>query len=974
MKNYKNQGKKGKQPQKRKSWNGLLIAASSLALVIGMNSPVAVSYAQAQQAEEETKLEEIIVTGSRIRRSNSESSTPITTINSDQIMSGGEVSLYEVLQDSPAFGLGTNNGNTARNSSSLGSQFLNLRNLGQARTLVLLNGRRHVPANNGGGSFDISSVPASLVERVETITGGASAVYGSEAISGVVNIILKKDFEGIALDTQYGITGKGDGQQFKASVLVGGNFDDDKGNGVLHISYSDTGGIFNKDRERTATLGRLVSNPADTGSDDGIPSLIYRHDNGRSTRTIGGTYRVGSLSLDGSNDLIIDQTSGQLRAFNNPGDRFRFGDGHLAVDQRTIDAYAQVHYNVFDDATVFFEASFSNTLSLRTIEAANETFNISVTNPHIPQALRGAINAQNLLRDPADPLTTIRIARNFEEFGNRDSTHERTLFRVALGLEGDISESWHYDAYYQYGRVHAKNENLGRFRLDHLAAALSPENCTAFNDAQIQSQAARCPGAINLFSPGSISKEHIKFLGYEDVRTRVIEQHVAAANITGSIAELPAGSLSVAMGVEYRTEFSLDQPSAIIQDGQSTSNLSPSTRGSFNVSEIYGEVAVPLLQTDSTFMKYLEFEGAVRYSKFSSVGGLVSWKAGLSWLPHDDLRVRAVFSRAFRAPNVAELFRGASESFNSVSDPCNGGGAALGSVVAANCAAQGIATSYSQAEARLRNVISGNLDLKEERSDTYTVGFVYIPSSDALEGMTLSVDWFNISVKDAIQTAGASTILDLCYKTAGLTDPRCSQIDRAADGEITEIRRGQINSGFLETSGIDVELGYSTSLEELGLSSNSEGMLDFRVNYTYLSKYESQDFPGSKTALLAGATVNPKHRFNFRTSYSTEGWSVSWLVNYIGSVQLDPDQRLLDGTIEAGRGVEEIEGYRVSAKVYNNVVASYDINETINIRLGINNLFNVKLPLVSFNGRQNTRPGFYDYKGRYFFIGMNVKM
>ncbi len=906
----------------------------------------------------------MVITGSRIPRVNTISSTPVTTISSEEISISGSLSLLESIYSSPAFGSARDNSNTARSSRNLGAQQVDLRDLGPQRTLVLVNGRRYAPAGVDG-IVDTSAIPAALVDRVETITGGASAVYGSEAISGVVNIILKEQFEGVELNSHYGATSEGDGEQYRFNLTTGGNFSDYKGNAYVHLDFSETKGIINKDRAISATTGALVDNPDDSGPTDGIPEKKWEPDFGRSTIIPQGNYRIPGVGT-----RVIDPTTGQLRAFETPEDRYRFDEGHLAVPLKTINAFAKANYSLNDQFELFSELSFSRTQSFRIIESAGENVsNIPVTNPNIPQVVLNAIASGN---DPG--ATELGVRRRFTEFGPRSSSFERSAIRVAFGLAGHLTESWQYDTYYQYGRYTAINENFGRMRLDHLAASLSPENCDNFNSVQIQSQAARCPGSIDLFSENSINQDFIDFLGYQDIRTGLSQQQVWAANLTGEVLKMPAGPLNVALGLESRREKNDDIPSSIIQAGQSTSNLAPETKGQFDVKEVYAEAIIPLIDSDMTLMKGLELEVSFRHSDFSTVGNLTSWNAGLSWHPFDSLRVRGMQANAHRAPNIDELFRGPNEAFSAAADPCNQGGTA--GVVATNCASQGIDNTFVQPEARIRNVTAGNINLSEEKSETTTLGFVYTPSEEsAFYKLTLSADWFDIAIEEAITTPGLQTILDLCYTSANLSDPACQLITRAPDGEITEILRAALNTGFIELSGVDIAAQYQFGLDEIGFGKGEYGAISAQLNYTYLDQYDEESFPGSDIIHYAGTLSRPQNRYVLSTNYQLDDWRFNWTIKYLGNVRVDPDRSDGEtGEFIAGRGLEDIEGYKIPAVSYSNVAVEYFLNDNVQFKSGITNLFDQELPLVVIGGRQNTQAGFYDFRGRAFYTGITINL
>ena len=972
--------------------------------------------AYAQNADtEDMALEEVVVTGSRIVSPSISSVSPVHVIGAELIAQSGVTNIQELLLESPQFGVpGLSRSNSAFLTSGTGAATVDLRDLGSDRTLVLFNGRRVVAGLPGSATVDLNIIPTQFIERVDVLTGGASSLYGSDAVAGVVNFIFKRDFEGIEATGQYGVTQEGDDEGYQLNVTAGGNFADGKGNMMMHLGYSNQDGTLSRERANTQLDDfdefQFTGDPADYGTPH-EPFLSSYPTQGRFTS--GGT------------TFTFDPTSGALRpCFSTNGGTAPASCGEFAgqaigpdgfnrQNYRTITVpvqryvfAARGHYELSDDIDFFAEGTYANTRSSREIEpfalaSSNiypstggatpiETFvnGVATANPFVPTAIFDAATDTD-----GDGLKDIGFVRRLLEFGTRNGSVNRNTFRFATGFEGTLADNrFNWDVSYVYGRTTESQQSNGQVNVLNFASALASitdvddlDNDGSVTDAICSSADARQFGCvpINIFGTGSIDQAAINYIAADQTLESRISQQVVAANISGMLFDLPAGPLGLAIGGEYRKESSSENNDALTNAGLNAGNALPDTAGSFNVKEIYAELNIPLL-ADMPMVESLNLRAAGRLSDYSTVGTVYTYSLGMDWSPIEDIRFRATYARSVRAPNVGELYTGPSQTFPAgLVDPCTGIGATGGgtagdncradATVAANIAANGTFTITQGDRQGISGYNSGNPNLFEEKSNSYTAGVVITPKSiEALRAFTVTIDYFNIDIEDAIVAPPRQFILDQCY--GGGDQSFCSLITRRnlatasnSVGSLSYINAPQVNAGSLKSEGVDVTVRH---LWELDGTFGIPGTLNSAITYTrYLQGYQIS-IPGADKDPFVGEIGDPKNRFTANMTYSNETFDIGFTGTYLGTSYED-DQFLASFDLAP-------DAIKIGAEFYLDMNATYRLNDNVSMFVGIDNLMNNKAPnILSGSGFNttgtDTAADVYDVLGRRFFFGARVK-
>jgi outer membrane receptor protein involved in Fe transport len=897
-----------------------------------------------EEVQEET-TERISVTGSRIKQNSAQMATPTTVIDAATIAQFGVKNIGELMNKLPALMDGISGGNTNHqnggNTNNAGLELANLRGLGTNRTLVLIDGRRQVAGSAGTASVDMSTIPTSMVERLEIITGGASAIYGADAVTGVVNFIMKKDFEGFEFEASYGESSEGDGEKEDLSLTWGKNFS--KGNFAINASYSDQGEIAIADRAYANV------NPAFTNhqgmpvlhvdqrfqalSEEGlfyVPNSDYIFDGTHEapwggnlpqlpiTQVSGPFYPIfadspiNPFGPSGYDTYTVDRNTGQTRDFISGqncntvpcdgGDGFRTSETStlLAPSERFL-VNMRGSYYLNNDHQIFAEAKYSKVESAASGQASvfhDDNFGplipMNINNPFTPQLIKDALAASN---HTEAALAVVGL-------GIRSSTSRETT-QFMFGGNGELGD-YGYDFYIQYGETKGDIDNqdllLSKYyqALDviddgngNAICRDSSGGCVAFNPINnLASSAAQDFVSVNLHTE------------------ETVEQFVANFVINGELLELDSGTVDFALGIEYRDESAKSTPDALTQTTQklpdgtvvgtaqvgTTSGVNiesysylAETDGSFDVAEIFGEVLIPLVE-GVTGIESLDLELAARYSDHSVTGGDVTWKSGLNWTITEQVRLRSTYSHAVRAPNINELFSPEQVGAVDMVDACDSGRLDEGvnpTNRAANCLALGIPADFnSSAEFGTRGVKSnGNENLEPETADTLTIGLVFNP----MDELSIAIDYWDISIDDAITTYSASDVLSNCVDSSALNSKYCDLVTRDANNQIISVATQSINVANFASSGTDVDVNY-----HLGLSSYGE--INFNLKATYLDERQFQtniEFPDDidEQADRAGT---PKVRGLFSTVYTMDNFTASWTMNYVGSSDFNnvatPDQ------------------------------------------------------------------------------------
>ncbi|WP_228243009.1 TonB-dependent receptor domain-containing protein [Porphyrobacter sp. GA68] len=937
---------------------------------------------------------EIVVTGSLIRNPNIEASAPVTTIGEAEIelqqVNVAEELLREIPGVVPSIGSQVNNGNG-------GASFVNLRGLGTNRNLVLLDGRRIVPANIGG-AVDLNNIPLALLERADVLTGGASTTYGADAVAGVVNFITKRNFAGIDIGLSQQITERGDGATFRGDLTIGANFDDGRGNAVLSVGYQNTNPVFQGDRDFSRFNVDSVTGNAG-GSGTSVPTRV----------AIPGT---GTRVLD--NGVFRPATAAD--AFNfNPFNIFQ-------TPFERFNVYGAANYEITSGIEVYARGLFSkNTVS--TIIAPSGAFGspltFAVANPFLSDAAANTlclasgrtqavctaartatptiVNAagQTVANPDFVELTNV-VQRRFVEGGGRVSEYTTTLFDTVIGVRGDLTDNIGFDLFGSYG----ESENIQRQRNNGLLSRLRQAvNAVRGPDGTIvcRNPANGCV-PLNIFGgAGSITPEAFGFINASASGSNISSLATVRGVISGDIgftSPFATEAFGFAIGGEYR-DYSAGRSSDIAQQtpGEVLGNgaASPDILNGYNVREAFVEVIAPLI-VDRPFFHSLQLELGGRVSDYSSTGTSYTYKIGGSWEPVPSLKIRGGYNRATRSPNVAELFDPLRTGLdNSAVDPCQLALPTLNANLRAVCLAQGatpaqIGLIQPPSAGQINITFGGNPDLDVEKADTYTAGVVFQPVF--VPGLTISADYYNIKVVDAITSPTIGDVFFRCFGAPSFsattpvdpgagaaTNPACTGIRRnpltgGIDGDVA-ITPGLplplTNQGIIRSSGVDLIANYQRDLGFAGLA------LSFAGNWTDKSQF--QPTPLSDNVECVGqygldcTSPLPEFSFSQRTTLTFDRVSVSLLWRFIDDLRVQDDS--------AGDFQPRFE--RIDEKHYFDLSTRFELTDDANLVFSVFNLFDKQPPIVgstigstAFNSG-NTYPSTYDPLGRRYAVGINLQ-
>jgi iron complex outermembrane receptor protein len=926
---------------------------------------LAMTCATVQAAEE--PIAEIVVTGSRIARPDIEASTPVQVLSSQAIDMQGSQNVADIIAELPAVGTpGLSRTNSNFLTSSNGVSTVNLRNMEDQRTLVLINGRRVVAGVGGTSIVDVNNIPTDLIESVQVLTGGASAVYGSEAVAGVVNFILKDDYEGLNFRAQTGASAEGDSERHMFSVTGGLNIGD-RGNITGNVQYDRDFGLRSRNREISAN-----DNPARSG----FPPQ--------------GRFPLDSDWTFGPDNVLKPTFVTAQDGFNRNAERY------IAVPLERTLVTVLGNYQLTDRVKFFAEGSYSKMESNSSLEPlATDNSDavlpdgtvlpgLSRDNPFIPAPILAEMDA--IAADTGEEVFLPMIKRMNGVF-DRSNQNDRDFYRGVVGFSGDFGNDWHWDTYYNRSQTKEATASETALR-DRYFFALDAIRDPATGQAVCRDAAARAAGCapFNPFGFNSVSQEAADYItagGIKDTYDAKVDQEVIAANITGPVFDLPAGSVKIAAGVEYREEKSEEIYSLETQAGNTMGNALSNTFGKYDVKEAYVETVVPLL-SDAPFARSWDFEAAYRFGDYSTVGSVDSWKLGTTWAPTDDVRFRAVYSVATRAPNIGELFAGPNQTFETVPDPCVDAVTEAGAVGDFCRSIPGIAQQLATTggfeytlgdEQSMEGRNLSNPDVKEEEAKTWTVGVVLTPQ--AFRNFTVSVDWFQIKINDAIKLVSRDFILSSCVNSLG-TDPLCSRITREnvgtprprTPGTVFSIDTLPLNAASIETSGVDVALGYA-------LEFGSAQRLGVTLAYTYLDKLTLQQNatlpPENEKGQLDGPGrlgAGFEHRANLGLNYSWDRFSASWRMNYLSAIK---------DTLDENGPTVPPEVNDIGSTIYHDITARYELgaDREYAVYAGVDNAFDKKPPVLGQNAQSEitgteTAADTFDPFGRMWYAGVEV--
>lgn len=956
-------------------------------------------------AQDQIQIEEIVVTGSRIARADYVANSPITTVSAEAFANTGSLTPEALLNQLPQVVPDVTT--TSNNPSAGGQARVNLRGLGANRNLVLVNGRRPTPSGSAG-IVDVNTIPSALVERVEVVSGGASAVYGADAVAGVVNFILKRDFEGAEADAQYGISDRGDAEEYAGTLTVGGNFADGRGNVAVSVNYAKRAQMGKGARSYSAQATSTTSFfPASTYVPVGTNAPTQA-----AVDALFGSYGVGAglVSRTGTFSFNADKTlfavGNSSAAFDVQNYRGEIDDtvaqnffpdfysfnfepqNNLILPLERMSVNSVAHYKLTDAIEVYAQTSFTNynattalasspapTTSNITNPAAGAFFTVPVTNPFLPADLR-ALLATRTGDSTALPGTgadeDFLMRTRFTGLGPRVSTYTNNVYQVLGGFRGQLENGWNWDIYGAHGRVDLTERQDGNASVSAVERLLDAAD----------GGASLCEGGLNIFGTQNISDECAAYIGVTAKNTTTIKHDVAEFTLSGDFDDmftLPAGSVGFAVGGLYWKQSFEFVPDSVLATGDVAGfNAQQPLAGSVDNKDLYAEILIPIL-SDLPGVRAFNITGGYRYSDHSAASTFSSYKIESDWTIVDQLRLRGGYQRAVRAPNINELFAPQDDDNPQGTDPCAFDSAARTGPNAAQvrqlCQATGIAPAvidtYTQMNSQFSALTGGNPNLSEETADTFTVGAVITSPFDspAFDRFSLSVDYYNIKIKDAIGQIDAPTTVNRCYDAAynpdfSASNPYCTAFIRDATGAPDEIQQYVRNLSTIKTAGVDVQVDYGFELP------NDMGDLSFNLLVSWLDKYDEQIAPGDAFERYAGSIGDeigdalPEWKGTLMTTYSQDSFAVSLRTRYIDKMDHRYNRNGIDPTgSEPG----------VKATWYFDLLGRLNVTDGVTLRAGVNNLFDQQPRLYPSNVQAGTDPSVYDVVGRRFFVGMNAR-
>jgi iron complex outermembrane receptor protein len=913
-------------------------------------------------ASEPAQGAEIVVTGSRIRRDPLSQDAPVVYVDQDDIAKTGLNSINDVLQRLPSAGGGfnskfNNSGNFGNppdgGGVGAGAAEIDLRYLGSKRTLVLVDGLRFVNATSASGvpgSVDLNAIPESMIERVEVLQDGASAIYGSDAIAGVVNIITKKSQKGLNAVAQLG--GYDDGDGFSQNYQISwGNGDDGPLQFVVGGNYVKQSSISSADRDISLFPAPYATSCLEGGCSSGTPLGRF----------------IVFPSVDAREDLTLIQalppgvtpTPADYRAWAGNADRFNFAPyNFIQTPLERYGVFANFRYEVADDINFSAKGMWNERKSKNQAaplplfvgpDAGNgnllDTISIDATNQFNPWGvtLRGD-----------DPLTLANeqnyafIGRRVVEGGPRRYNQTVDTWYGTATLDGKFGmfgRDWFWDINGVYGHNKAKQTMFGNINAANLQLALGPD--------------ANCTGAcvpFNIFGgEGSITQAMLDYVGFVQNDSSKQELWSFSANMSGGLMDLPGGELGLAVGYEHRDYSGRFDPDPVVAAGLGSDIPALPTKGGYNVDELYAELRAPLF-ADRPGLQLLELDGAVRFSDYSSTGSTTTFKGGINWKPIVDLRLRGSYSEGFRAPTIGELFGTPSRFDQEINDPCSADQNPTGQI-AANCAAQGVPVGYQQNNPQISVITGGNADLDAESSKGWVLGAVYSPAY--IPRFSIEANYYNIKVKGAIQAINANTTLQSCVIN---NDPvACAKVTRTATGQVANIQGLLENIASIKTEGLDLNLAYRT--DETGI-----GKFGFTWNNTFLFNYDIfvPSVDGTTKISREGTEQgSPDQAFPEWKATGILDWDMA---NFGASLT----GRYIKSVTES-----EAADNKLGSRFYVDLQfrwQSPSFADKFGFALGVNNLFDKDPPGCISCGINNFDPTTYDVPGRYLYARATVKM
>lgn len=992
----------------------LLGTASAFALAIATAAQAQSAPSPEPASSAAPAVQEVVVTGSLIARRDFKSDSPIDTIGASAIAASGQPSLDRTFAEMPQFSGAQGAAEVGDAQGSLGfsggQSYSDLRGLGPNRSLVLLDGRR-LMASAPDGSIDLNTIPTALVQNVEVITGGASATYGSDAVAGVVNFKLRNNFNGLELNYQRGGTSHNDGATNQASVIVGGNFADGRGNAVFDFEYSDRAAVDGASRPFFASIRQLARPPegiiAAGNYGGGAPTIaavnsVLAGYSGTTPISGSGAYK-GAIGVNTDGTLFTMNAApncvqdykglGTIKGVNISHDctKVQVALGQYFAVQVPLTKYnvfARSTYNLSDHVSAYGQFNFSESSSLDQTGPGSSKAAVPLIIPQNSPFVTGNAGLQTILSSispaPTGPLILTKL---MSAFGNRVETYKYNVWQAQAGLKGDIpGTDLTWDVYGSIGRSQFVNNGYGDISRTAINAILggtaNAPGCTGF--------------AWNALGNNPISAACLAYAGRTDHSINTQTQKLIEGTLQGSAFTLPAGQVRFAVGADYRTTSFDYQPdeTLITNDSLAFGSVSAAA-GSQNVKELFGELLVPVLK-DKPFAEDVSLDLGYRYSKYDTFSGKNTWKADVSWEPISAVRLRGGYSVAIRAPSLQDLYGPVSTGNLNIGttpnagDPCDVNSVfrapanANAAKVQTLCAAQGVPAAilptFSYGSVSVAGSDGSNSKLTPETAKTWSIGVVLAPKFDSplVENIQLSVDYYNISITNAVGSLQLTDILPRCFNSDGVSNPTysasnayCQRIGRdPLTGDIIRGQQGLFNFGAYSLDGVDTQLNWVVGLDALGASHNA-GKLAVNTVVSYLANYRVAGLLGSPTLNYAGSVgfgdvggdiSHPHWKANTAFTYSNGPLSATIRWRFIGAMK---HSDLVVSPTATTPGVP--------AYSYVDFDVHYAFSHGVTLGVGVTNLGDKGPPFVS-GAPLTTDAATYDVIGRTWFVSLKAKL